>query len=168
MKPGEVNPTRTPATTGIVPGRARLSWWAPPPRVPARMAGFLWGLVFAAGGIAVWIAAPAGKRAPSPWGQVLEAGAGGEGMGSYVRWTEGQPEILRLEWPAHPNARSYRLRFRSLDGAPLPPVTLQNTVFLYDLRRDVLDLPESFEWEVAAVLQDGSEIVAPPRTHPSH
>jgi hypothetical protein len=130
------------------------------------MGGFLWAAVFLAGGIAVWTAAPRDEAHPSPWRQTADPSGASAGLDSEIRASAGEPGILRLEWPSHPRARSYRLRFRGGDGAPLPPVTLEGTVFLYDLRSDVLDLPDSFEWEVAAVLRDGSEIVAAPRRHP--
>ena len=34
-------------------------------------------------------------------------------------------------------------------------------MFLYDLRSNVLHLPDTFEWDVTAELPDGSEVVTP-------
>jgi len=125
----------------------------------------LWGGVFLAGGVAVWMAVPRVDHPVATAWRASEASPGRE-LRSEIRAGAGEPALLKLEWPAYPEAQGYRLRFRDAEGRTLPPVTVESTVFLYDLGSDVLDLPSSFEWEVAAVLRDGSEVVAPPRVHP--
>ena len=72
-----------------------------------------------------------------------------------------QGDLLRLEWPQHPRAQEYQIRFRDSGGSGPAPVTVSGTVFLYDMKSNALRLPEKFTWEVSAVLPDGSEIVTP-------
>jgi hypothetical protein len=77
-----------------------------------------------------------------------------------------QNELLRIEWPAHPRAERYLLRFLDESGRGPAPVTVQGTVFLYDLESDVFHLPSTFQWEVTAVLTDGSHVVTPASRFP--
>ena len=72
-----------------------------------------------------------------------------------------QGDLLRLEWPPHPRAQGYVLRFMDRYGNGPAPLPVQGTVFLYDLESDVLALPREFEWEVSALLPDGSHVVTP-------
>jgi hypothetical protein len=165
-RPSDLTASGAEATTRIVPRRARPSLTWPGARVPAALIPVLWGGVFLAGGIAVWMTVPR-PNAPlaPPWRAGADPSLAVQDLTSAVRGGAGEPDLLKLEWPAHPDARGYRLRFRDAAGHPRPPVTVESNVFLYDLKRDVLDLPESFQWEVSAILDDGSEVVAPPRTH---
>ncbi len=128
---------------------------------------FVWGVIFVAGGVAVWasISKPTGE-VPAVW-RVSSANADAASqMTSVIRELGSDaPDLLRLEWPAHPSATEYRIRFQSERGQ-LAPVSVRSPVFLYDLESNVLRLPSSFEWEVAAVLPDGSEVVSPWRSYP--
>ena len=162
----ESTPAAGPATTGIRPTRARVSVSVTRTRVPAALVPVLWGLVFLAGGLAVWSSIPhSGDSLAAPWKASADPTTAARQMVSEVHASAGEPGLLKLEWPAHPDARGYRIRFRDTQGHALAPVTVQSSVFLYDLRSDVLGLPASFEWEVSAVLRDGTEVVTPPQVH---
>ena len=123
-----------------------------------------WGVVFLCGGIAVW-SSIRGRSDPVP--EVWKATSGPAGrasrMESDVRKSGPHPgDLLRLEWPPHPGAQSYLLRIRGEGRAPIS-VNVSGNVFLYDLQSDVLHLPRELEWEVSAVLADGSQAVTPSR-----
>jgi hypothetical protein len=129
----------------------------------------MWGILLLTGGVLAWAATPRERATlPDVW-KVTVAGTDAQAeMRSQIRdLGDGTSPLLRLEWPEHPDAEQYRIRFRGIDGAPGPsPLAVQSHVFLYDLRSDVLRLPDEFEWEVTAVLPDGSEVVSPWRRHP--
>ncbi len=132
------------------------------------LAGLLWGVLLVLGGVSVWNSIrTADPEVPDVWRVSLASPDAAGGMTSAIR-TMGndRPAVLRLEWPSHPNAVEYRLRFRADGSVAPPPVAVQRPVFLYDLESDVLRLPPEFEWEVAAVLSDGSEVVSPWRSYP--
>lgn len=122
-----------------------------------------WGAVLLAGGLATWHSIPSREAVPEVWRET--AGPGGTAdLAAELRPGDSRGgELLRLEWPAHPRARSYRVRFAGTGGRPRPPIPVQGTVFLYDLRSDVLQLHRDFEWDVSAVLPDGNEVVTPTR-----
>lgn len=167
-QPQELNPSAPVATTGIRSRRARISLAAPGRgRIPAALVPVLWGAVFLAGGLAVLSAVPRSRdRLAALWKASSEPAAAAREMISEVHAaTVGGDALLKLEWPSHPDARGYRIRFRDAEGHALAPVTVEQSVFLYDLKSDVLGLPDSFEWEVSAVLGDGTEVVAPPQVH---
>jgi hypothetical protein len=129
----------------------------------------VWGALFLVGGIALWMAVPGtggSSHVPEVWRETTGP-ATTDAMQSNVR-TGGalQGDLLRLEWPSHPHAHQYRLRFLDTSGNGPAPVTVQGTVFLYDMRSNALHLPPSFTWEVTAVLTDGSEVVTPRRLFP--
>ena len=153
--------TRSPrrsASRGPAPARPRTR----------RVLPAVWGALFVLGGIAIW--ASLGRRSeplPEVWKQTAQEERSVGALEAEVRPGGGrQGDLLRLEWPAHPSAKGYRVRFVTQDGYGPAPVTLSSTVFLYDLATNVLHLPEAFDWEVTAVLADGSEIVSPPRRYP--
>ncbi len=132
-------------------GRGQRTW---PP--------VLWGVVLLGGGLAIWHSIAGWTSVPEAW----RATSGVEGpttdMVSIVRAGGSQQgDLLRLEWPAHPKASAYHVRFRGPSGRVPTPVPVQGTIFLYDLRSNVLQLPREFDWEVTAVLADGSEVVTP-------
>lgn len=77
---------------------------------------------------------------------------------------EQQGDLLRLTWPAHPEAESYRVQFAA-NGIAMTPVEALGNVFLYDLKSNVLGLPSQFTWQVTAVMADGSEVVSPMREY---
>ena len=137
------------------------------PRHPSRarkILPVLWGVVLLGGGIVVW-SSSRGRVDPVPG--VWKETSGPAGPVSELRndvRTSGpdQGDLLRLEWPTHPRAESYLLRFQG-EGRPPIPVPVQGNVFLYDLQSDVLRLPRDLEWEVSAILADGSEVVTPSR-----
>jgi len=159
-RPGDDRPDEAPV---IRRGRARPSLDT---RRPFPLA--MWGILLVTGGVLTWAVIPH-RRPPVPdvW-RISAVGADAQ-MTSTIRDPgHGAAPLLRLEWPAHPQAVEYRLRFRALDGTPGPtPLAVPTPVFLYDLHSDVLRLPREFEWEVTAVLPDGSEVVSPWRRHPS-
>jgi hypothetical protein len=70
----------------------------------------------------------------------------------------GQGDLLRLEWPAHPKAESYIVKFEGVNGFASSPIPVLGNVFLYDLKSDVFALPESFRWSVTAVMADGTQV----------
>jgi hypothetical protein len=122
----------------------------------------VWGIVLLAGGLAAWNSVEERQAVPEAWRET----AGPEGPATHMaaELRPGGPrqgDLLRLEWPEHPLASSYSVRFEGADGRGRTPVTVQGTVFLYDLRSNVLHLPNDFDWEVSAVLSDGSEVVTP-------
>ena len=161
-----IPPSPGPATTGIRPTRAGVSVSVSRTRVPGALVPVLWGLVFLAGGLAVWSSIPhTGDSLAAPWKASSDPAAAARQMVSEVHASAGEPGLLKLEWPAHPDARGYRIRIRDNQGRALAPVSVQSSVFLYDLSSDVLGLPDSFEWEVSAVLRDGTEVVTPPQVH---
>lgn len=165
-QPVDSTPTAGPSTTGIRPGRARVSVIAPRARVPAAAAPVLWGAVFLLGGMAVFSTVPrTGDPLAEPWKASTDPTAAAREMMSAVHASAGEAGLLKLEWPAHPEARGYRVRFRDPQGHVLAPVTVDHNVFLYDLESDVLGLPDDFEWQVSAVLRDGTEVVTPPKVH---
>ena len=116
----------------------------------------LWGIVLLAGGLAAWHSVADRETVPVAWQETAGPSGPASRMAAELR-SGGPSDLLRLEWPAHPRARSYEVRF---EGASAP-VTVQGTVFLYDLQSNVLHLPSDFGWEVSAVLPDGSEVVTP-------
>lgn len=130
----------------------------------------VWGILLLAGGILTWSVIPRSRPdVPDVWKVSAASSATESQMISTIRELgSDSPTLLRLEWPEHPAAVEYRIRFRTSDGAPGPtPLAVRSSVFLYDLQSDVLALPRVFEWEVTAVLPDGSEIVSPWRRHPA-
>ena len=162
----DIPPSPGLATTGIRPTRARVSVSVTRTRIPGALIPVLWGLVFLLGGVAVWSSIPhSADPLAAPWKASSDPTMAARQMTSEVHANAGGPGLLKLEWPAHPDARGYRIRFHDTEGRALAPVTVQSSVFLYDLRSDVLGLPDSFEWEVSAVLRDGTEVVTPPQVH---
>ena len=133
-----------------------------------RVLPLLWGVLFVLGGITVWLSIPrSDEDLPEAWKQTSGPEDAPTEMVSSVRPGGAlQGSLLRLEWPAHPHATGYRLRFRMPNGAARPPVTVQGTVFLYDLQSNALRLPSEFEWQVSAELADGSEILTPAQRFP--
>ncbi|NNE43329.1 MAG: hypothetical protein HKN12_03905 [Gemmatimonadetes bacterium] len=116
------------------------------------------------GGVALWVAIspPGSGSVPEVWDGVADEAVATDGLRTEVRPGGGvQGDLLRLEWPEHPRAEKYQIRFRDSGGSGPAPVTVSGTVFLYDLKSNALRLPEKFTWEVSAVLPDGSEIVTP-------
>lgn len=126
------------------------------PRAPR--APVVWGIVLLAGGVAAWHSIVDRETVPEAWQETAGPTGPASHMAAELR-SGGPSDLLRLKWPAHPSARSYEVRF---EGAPAP-VTVQGTVFLYDLQSNVLNLPSDFDWQVSAVLSDGSEVVTPPQ-----
>ncbi|GJM45323.1 MAG: hypothetical protein DHS20C21_21650 [Gemmatimonadota bacterium] len=127
-----------------------------------------WGVLLLVGGVATW-SSIARKPTPVPtvWNPTVAAANATSQMTSALRHvSSGAPTLLRLEWPEHPGATEYRIYFRGADGRRPPTLSVRSSVFLYDLESNVLRLPARFEWEVAAVLEDGSEVVSPWRTYP--
>lgn len=106
-------------------------------------------------------------RVPEVWNEATGPSGPTDEMQSALRPAgPTQGSLLRLEWPSHPNAESYRIQFLDSRGLGPAPVPVQSTVFMYDMRSNVLNLPSEFEWVVVAILPDGSEIVTPPRRYP--
>jgi len=132
------------------PRPGRVSW--SPPR---------WGILLLAGGIATWQSISERERLPVAWRQSAGEGAAAQLQAELRPGGARRGDLLRLEWPAHPSASSYRVRFAAGDGNPRAPISVPGTVFLYDLDSNVLRIPRDFEWEVSAVLEDGSEVVTP-------
>ncbi|MEZ5064230.1 MAG: hypothetical protein R3B81_05815 [bacterium] len=128
----------------------------------------LFGLLLLSGGVAVYgsVRGDGADEVPKAWRQVDGPDAPATAMVSEVKTDGSNGSLLRLEWPAHPKAESYRIRFIDARGAGPAEVPVQSNVFLYDLSSDVLHLPRTFDWIVTAVLPDGSEIVTPKRHHP--
>jgi hypothetical protein len=126
--------------------------------------------VLVAGGIALWTSRPVpppGAEVPPAWCGTVAGTDASAALRTEVRsGAADEGDLLRLEWPAHPHAREYRVRFVDEDGAETSPVTVQGNVLLYDLRADALALPPRFRWDVTAVLQDGSEALTPPGEFP--
>jgi hypothetical protein len=121
-----------------------------------------WGLVLLAGGVATWSVIEEPQRVPEAW---CETG-GPDGPATHMKAEvrpggSRQSDLLRLEWPPHPSATSYFVRFQGSDGRKASPIVVRGTVFLYDLDVNALRLSRTFAWEVSAVLRDGSEVVTP-------
>jgi hypothetical protein len=156
--------TQDPSSIDIQARRARPSF-----RADRRVVRLLWGFLLVLGGSLVWNSiSRQDPEVADVWRISLASPDASAGMTSAIRRLDSdRPALLRLEWPAHPNAVEYHLRFRSGTNAAPPPVAVQRPVFLYDLESDVLRLPDRFDWEVAAVLPDGSEVVSPWRSYPS-
>jgi hypothetical protein len=155
---------RSSSPGAIRRGRARPHLATRRPFPPAA-----WGILLVAGGVLAWAAIPHHHTTlPAVW-KVSAADTDAQSeMRSQIRQLGGDSSsLLRLEWPEHPRAVKYRIRFRTDDGTPSPaPLEIPSPVFLYDLHSNVLQLPRDFDWEVTAVLRDGSEIVSPWCHHP--
>jgi hypothetical protein len=126
----------------------------------------LWGVLFLSGGVAVWFAtSKKPETLAEPW---RESSSSVAGLTSDTRPNGGeQSNLLRLEWPAHPRAEGYLIRFLDRNGNGPAPIPVQGSVFLYDMQSDVLNLPDRFLWEVTALLSDGTKVVTPPCPHPA-
>ncbi|MGH2570680.1 MAG: hypothetical protein ACRDGR_05600 [bacterium] len=121
-----------------------------------------WGIVLFAGGVATWCSIEEPQVVPEAWR--VTSGPDGPTTHMTAEVRPGGPrqsDLLRLEWPPHPNATAYFVRFEEHDGRSAAPIPVRGTVFLYDLDVNALRLPRSFAWEVGAVLRDGSEVVTP-------
>jgi hypothetical protein len=126
----------------------------------------LFGLLLVAGGVAVWGSIrPERSEVPDVWNETTGPDGPAARMVAQVK-PSGPAKLLRLEWPAHPRADSYRIRFLDERGVGPAPVPVQSTVFLYDMETNVLHLPGRFDWEVTAILPDGSEVLTPTRHYP--
>jgi hypothetical protein len=126
------------------------------------------GLLLAAGGLAVWGSI---QREDSGVPEVWKETTGPDGPSAQLESQlkpagPAQGQLLRLEWPEHPNAESYLVEFLDERGVGPAPVPVQSTVFLYDMQTNVLHLPSQFQWVVTAVLPDGSQVVTPSRRYP--
>jgi hypothetical protein len=95
---------------------------------------------------------------PKAWQGAPEAGPSAALQASVRSAGPTQGELLRLEWPSHPTAESYVVRFEGVNGFETSPIPVLGNVFLYDLRSDVFALPESFRWSVTAVMADGTQV----------
>jgi hypothetical protein len=129
----------------------------------------LFGLLLLSGGIATWgVARSGGERGvPDVWNETSGPDAPVVRMVSELKPAgPAQGKLLRLEWPEHPRAETYRIRFTDAGGYGPAPVPVQSTVFLYDMDTNVLNLPTHFDWTVIAVLPDGSEVITPQRSYP--
>ncbi len=157
------SPPETRQDVLIRRGRAR-----PSVRRGAGLSLAAWGVLLLAGGIATWSSIPRGAASiPEMWNPTIVSADASSQMTSVLRQLpSGAAPLLRLEWPEHPGAVEYRIRFRSGEGPTPPALAVQSPVFLYDLQSNVLRLPAEFQWEVAAVLRDGSEVVSPWRSYP--
>ena len=142
-------------------GRARPAF-----RLGSGLSRLAWGGLLVAGGIATW-GSVGEEPAPLPevWNPTAASADASSRMTSALR-NVGAAPLLRLEWPEHPGAVEYRIRFRGGSFSTPTALAVQSPVFVYDLESDVLRLPDEFQWEVAAVLADGSEVVSPWRTYP--
>lgn len=142
---------------------------AAPPRT--RVPALAWGALLIFGGAAVWASVPGpaeGRGVPDVWRGTGEPAAAARELQADVREgaTHARGDLLKLWWPAHPRAESYRITF---DGAGMEApvsVKVRSNLFLYALDSNALHLPPEFTWEVAAVLPDGSEVMTPPRRYP--
>jgi hypothetical protein len=123
----------------------------------------VWSVLFLVGGGLILYTLPdrSNDAIPDVWSPTAtsdvtalqtEVRAGGEQQG----------DLLRLTWPAHPEAESYRVQFAT-NGIGLMPISVNGNVFLYDLASNVLGLPSRFTWQVTALMADGSEVVSPAR-----
>jgi hypothetical protein len=128
----------------------------------------IWGALLLLGGLGVWWSLPRGSEdVPDAWKESRGPRAGAETLVAETRRPDpAAGQLLRLEWPAHPRAEGYIVRFQDEKGLGPAPVPVQGTVFLYDLQSNVLHLPEVFEWEVLARLPDGSHVVTPLQRYP--
>lgn len=157
------SPSESSSDARIRRGRAR-----PTVRRGAGLSIAAWGGLLLAGGIATWSSiARSPASIPDMWNPTVASADASARMTSALRQlSSGAKPLLRLEWPEHPGAQEYRIRFRSADGPTPTALAVQSPVFLYDLQSDVLRLPDEFEWAVAAVLRDGSEVASPWRAYP--
>jgi len=131
----------------------------------------LWGALFLVGGAVIWFSLSGPRREPAVpdvWHETRGEETAVQLQSELRPGGDVHGDLLKLEWPAHPNAREYRVRFRDARGAGPAPVVVQGNVFLYDLRSNALHLPPAFTWDVTAVLPDGSEVVTPPRRFAGH
>jgi len=152
---------RVPATARTAPSSRRGG-------PSGKMLPALWGVLFIVGGLVVWSSISRDDSGmPEVWRETADPAHPERHLVSATRASENpQGDLLRMEWPAHPQAQHYLVRFRDANGRGPAPVSVQGTVFLYDLNSDVLHLPSRFEWEVTAVLVDGSHVVTPSRRFP--
>lgn len=126
----------------------------------------LFGMLLVAGGVAVWGSVRGDRAAvPEAWDETTGPNGPAAHMVAQVK-PSGPATLLRLEWPAHPAADGYRIRFLDERGVGPAAVPVQSTVFLYDMQTNVLHLPSRFDWVVTAILPDGSEVVTPTRSYP--
>jgi hypothetical protein len=119
-----------------------------------------YGLLLVGAGIFVWsILSDDRPSVPKAWqGSAPEGSAGGTLQASVRSAGPGQGDLLRLEWPAHPKAESYVVRFEGVNGFATSPIPILGNVFLYDLKSDVFNLPDAFRWSVTAVMADGMQV----------
>jgi hypothetical protein len=123
----------------------------------------VWSVLFVVGGGLILYTLPNRSKdaPPDVWNPTATSAAA---LKTEIRPGGGQQgDLLRLTWPAHPDAESYRVHFAT-NGVGLTPVNVIGNVFLYDLASNVLGLPAHFTWQVTAVTADGSEVVTPPQS----
>lgn len=121
------------------------------------------GLLFLGAGCFVWsMLSEKNATVPKAW---LTGGVAmpTPGLRASVRsGGPGQGDLLRLEWPEHPKAESYTVQFQGANGFETAPISVLGSIFLYDLKSDVFNLPEAFRWTVTAVMADGTQVTGPP------
>ncbi len=122
------------------------------------------GLLFLGAGCFVWsILSERNPTVPKAWQTNGTSSAPDAGLHASLRSAgPEQGQLLRLEWPAHPKAESYLVQFRGPNGFETAPIHVLGSIFLYDMKSDVFNLPDSFRWTVTAVMADGTQVTGPP------
>jgi len=154
-------PARRPAG-GRPPGRPEATGDPAPRR---NVLPLVWAVLFLVGGGLIFATLPNRSKnaVPDVWNPTAVSGAS-ELEAGLRSGGEQQGDLLRLTWPAHPDAASYRVQFAA-NGMGLTPVSVNGNVFLYDLASNVLGLPARFSWQVTAVMADGSEVTSPSQSY---
>lgn len=156
--PGALSSDAAAVPRGPSPWAARRPFYAHPAVL---------GLLFVAAGGIVWSTLTEKTvKVPATWQESRGTSAPAEGMSASIRPAgPGQGDLLRLEWPAHPKAESYLVRFDGANGFKASPIPVLGSVFLYDLKSNVFGLPDTFRWSVTAVMSDGEEVATPPSNY---